>query len=241
MPLYNACMQIGNRTPWCNFPDVVLHAGEIAIKHDAVYAAAKSGDAVAASDLVRRSVNFQALQKIARFAASGRVIYASVHAEEASGRNAIPEALAVGLAEALGGEVDRNIVQTNVVAHTGADGFTRLARQAMFAGDVEKGRHYFLVDDFIGQGGTLANLRGYIETHGGMVIGASVLTGKPFSAKMALDPVMLQQLRSNHAKLEDWWQQRFGFGFDCLTQSEARYLAKSANVDTIRNRILAAA
>ena len=176
--------------PWENFPDVLLHAAETAIKHDAVYAAAKSGDANAASDLVRRSVNFQAMQRL---------------------------------------------------AHTGADGFTRLARQASFAGDVEKGRCYVLVDDFIGQGGTLANLRGHVEAQGGAVIAATVLTGKPFSAKIALDTEMLDLLRSNHASLEPWWKERFGFGFDCLTQSEARYLVKSADADSIRNRILAAA
>lgn len=211
--LYNPNMQIAPRAPWHNFPDAVLHAQETAIKHDAVYAAAKSGDADAASDLVRRSVNFQALQKIAQ--------------------------LAAGLAEALGGTVDREIVQTNVVAHTGADGFTRLARQATFAGVIEPGRCCFLVDDFIGQGGTLANLRGHIEAQGCIVIGASVLTGKPFSAKIALDADMLQLLRSHHANLEPWWQERFGF--ECLTQSEARYLVKSADADTIRDRILAAA
>lgn len=117
--LYNPNMQIAPRASWHNFPDAVLHAQETAIKHDTVYAAAKSGDADAASDLVRRSVNFQALQKIAQLAAGRSVTFASVHAEEASGRNAIPEALAVGLAEALGGTVDREIVQTNVVAHRG--------------------------------------------------------------------------------------------------------------------------
>lgn len=116
-----------------------------------------------------------------------------------------------------------------------------VARQATFSGDVEPGRCYVLVDDFIGQGGTLANLRGHIESNAGAVIGATVLTGKPFSAKIALDTEMLHLLRSTQASLEPWWKERFGFGFDCRTQSEARYLAKSADADTIRNRILAAA
>ncbi len=34
-----------------------------------------------------------------------------------------------------------------------------------------------LVDDFIGQGGTIANLKGYIESNGGQVILATTLTG----------------------------------------------------------------
>lgn len=62
----------------------------------------------------------------------------------------------------------------NVVGHTGANGFLRLARQAVFDGEVIAGAEYLLVDDFIGQGGTLANLKGYIESSGGIVLGATV-------------------------------------------------------------------
>jgi hypothetical protein len=51
-----------------------------------------------------------------------------------------------------------------VVAHTGADGFARMARPAEFAGTIQKGCEYVLVDDFVGMGGTLANMRGYIPT-----------------------------------------------------------------------------
>ena len=94
------------------------------------------------------------------------------------------------------------------------------------------------MDDFVGMGGTLANLRGYIEEQGGRVIAAVTLTGKPYSAKLALDKEQLQELRNKHGKeLETWWQENFGHSFDCLTQSEARYLACTENADTIRNRI----
>lgn len=133
---------------------------------------------------------------------------------------------------------DNGIVQTNVVAHTGSDGFGRLARQPFFEGPVANGQEYILVDDFVGMGGTLANLRGYIEEQGGRVIAAVTLTGKPYSAKLALDKEQLQELRNRHGKeLETWWQENFGHSFDCLTQSEARYLTRTKDVDTIRNRI----
>ena len=72
---------------------------------------------------------------------------------------------------------DSRVVQTNVVGHTGADGYGRLARQAMFGGVVANGSEFLLVDDFVGQGGTLANLRGWVETQGGIVIGASAPSG----------------------------------------------------------------
>ena len=87
----------------------------------------------------------------------------SAHAYERDGVNAIPAALAKLLSERLGAPFDTVVVQTNVVGHTGASGYGRLARQAAFGGEVEQDREYVMVDDFIGQGGTLANLRGWIE------------------------------------------------------------------------------
>ncbi len=37
-----------------------------------------------------------------------------------------------------------------------------------------------------------------------------------------------------------WWRERFGFGFEFLTEFEARYLLRAENADTIRNRLAAA-
>ena len=108
-------------------------------------------------------------------------------------------------------------------------------------GPVQGGQAYYLVDDFVGQGGTLANLAGFIRGQGGVILGATVLTGKPYSAKLAPDEAQIRALRAKHgAQLEEWWRQSFGFGFDCLTRSEARYLEKTADADTIRSRIAAA-
>ena len=124
------------------------------------------------------------------------------------------------------------------MGHTGANGFARLARQPAFDGTVLEGQNYLIVDDFVGMGGTLANLKGFIESKSGLVIGATTLTGKPHSAKIALDPGTLNELREKHGKeLENWWQEKFGHAFDCLTQSEARYLLKTENADRVRSKI----
>jgi hypothetical protein len=116
-----------------------------------------------------------------------------------------------------------------------------LARQARFEGTIVRGDEYVMVDDFVGMGGTLANLRGHIETNGGKVVAAVALTGKPYSAKLCLEQRTLGELRAKHGtELENWWQARFAHAFDALTESEARYLARSPDADTIRNRIVAA-
>lgn len=145
------------------------------------------------------------------------------------------------LSERLDVPYDTTVVQTNVVGHTGADGYSRLARQAAFGGNVERERRYVMVDDFIGQGGTLANLRGWVEKQGGLVVGAVGLTGKAYSVRLNPSEERLHELREKHGPdFEKWWKEHFGHAFDCLTHSEARYLAHSPDVDTIRSRLAAA-
>ena len=229
------------RTPWHDFPAVILHSPELAVKKHAVYANAKAGDSDAAFQLVQETISPEAIEKLINLAAGRSPLLASAHAFEKTGVNAIPEALADELAERTGFPVDGSIVQINVVGHTGANGFSRLAKQALFDGDVVEAADYILVDDFIGQGGTLANLKGYIESKGGRVIGATVLTGKPYSAKLAPTNEQLTALRLKHGEqLEEWWIGRFGHNFDRLTQSEARYLERTTDAVTIRDKIAAA-
>ncbi len=106
---------------------------------------------------------------------------------------------------------------------------------------MERGETYILVDDFVGQGDTLANLRGYILKQGGHVAAALVLTGKPYSATLAPSNDQLEELRKTHGQaLERWWRDYFGHAFDRLTQSEARYLSRSPDADRIRERIVEA-
>jgi len=229
------------RYPWDNFPPIWIHANESSVKQHSAYRAAKSGDPDAAYQLVNAQLNSTIIGQLATRFATHKPVPVSAHAVEGSGVNAIPEALADMLAQRLDWMADTAIIQTNIVGHTGADGFSRLARQAAFDGDIITGCPYLMVDDFIGQGGTLANLRAHIIQGCGTVLGATVLTGKPHSASITLTISTLEQLRQKHGNtLEHWWQQRFGFGLDCLTESEARYLLHTPNVDRIRNQIIEA-
>lgn len=227
-----------HRTPWRLFPDVLIQTSESSVKTHPSYAAAKSGDADAAQDLIMNLFNDMQLDDLRSWARGSSPILVSAHAYESLGVNAIPEVLADELGRRLAWPVDPGVTQTNIVGHTGADGFSRLARQAMFDGAIDRGLDDILVDDFVGMGGTLANLRGHVEFHGGNVLGAIVLTGKPYSARLRLAPERLQELRNKHGdSLEIWWHDRFGHTFDALTESEARYLAKTPDADTIRTRI----
>ena len=230
------------RRPWpVDFPPVAIHADESRVKQHPAYPAAKSGDADAALLLVQDTLALSAVESLRGLLGTARPVLVSAHALEQVGVNAIPEALADELGQLLDLPVDSSVVQTNVVSHTGADGFSRLARQAAFAGDILPGADYVLVDDFVGQGGTLANLRGFILHHGGRVVGAITLTGRGDSAKLALTAETLELLRNKHGRqAEIWWIETFGYDFSCLTESEGRYLLRVENADTIRARISAA-
>ena len=228
------------RAPMHDFPDVVIHADESAVRKHEHYDAAKAGDFVAAEMLIS-AFDDGLIERIGSMLGGRAVELVAVHALESTGVNEIPAALARRFSHWLNLPVNDSIVQANSVGHTKASGFHRLAHQAQFVGPVTPWQSYFLVDDFVGQGGTLANLVGYIKVNGGRVLGATVLTGKPHSAKLAPDDASIQSLRNKHGhEFETWWRERFGFGFDCLTRSEARYLENSPNARTIRDRLIAA-
>ena len=176
------------RTPWGDFPDVLIHASESAVKQHPAYWTAKTGSGGAALALVNDTMSDQTNQRLLNLMQGHAPTLVSAHAYEREGVNAIPEIFADELSKALGWPVDNGVLQINAVGHTGADGFSRLARQARFAGAIQPHGEYVLVDDFIGMGGTLANLKGHIESNGGRVLAAVALTGKPHSAKLAPTP-----------------------------------------------------
>ncbi len=229
------------RAPWePDFPPVLIHAARGEVTTHPWYAAARSGDVDAAALLVADTVSGPVVDRLAQLGAGRAPLLAAVHAHKLEGINVLAAVLAHGLQLLLGWDVDSELVQANIVDHAGDLGFGHLACQAVFAGQVEAGRAYVLVDDFIGQGGTIANLRGHIVRNGGAVLGATVLTGNASAAALPPAPATLEQLRNTHGKLEPWWEQHFGFGFDCLTGAEAGFLIANSDSAWVRVRIEAA-
>lgn len=194
---------------------------------------------ITAKDLVLETTTIGTLDRISAIIGGKRPHLLAVHALETEGANAIPGALAQPLSMMIELPLANGIIQINRVSHTGAGGYHRLASPALFDGMVNA-PEYFLVDDFIGQGGTLANLKGFVESRGARVVGATVLTGKAYSAKLRLTEEMLLALRRKHGdELEQWWNAAFGYSFEKLTESEARYLIRGDNAHAISARIVA--
>jgi hypothetical protein len=229
------------RTEWRGFSDVIILTSDVsAVKGHSLYAGGKEGDARAAEGLLEDVLNDEHIERLRAPLMQSSPFLLAVHAVESEGMNVIPRVFALKLSSLFGLPVASGIIQINRVSHTGADGYHRLAFPPVFDGRVEP-VDYFLVDDFVGQGGTLANLRGFVESNGGRVKGATALTGKSYSAKLALDQRTLQSLRDKHGReFEERWFTAFGYSFERLTESEARYLRRADDAHTVSERLASA-
>ncbi|EBV7178867.1 hypothetical protein ZU61_27260, partial [Salmonella enterica subsp. enterica serovar Thompson] len=192
---------ISMRTDWKDFPDIfIAHSANTITSHEK-YAAAKAGDMEPALELVNDYLDDDFLNELDKFIKKFDDVHVlPVHAEEMAGRNKIPVAYAQAIQQILGLSLDDDIVQATRAFRTQSDGIGRLVKRVSFEGDVVSGRNYLIVDDVVTQGGTLADLKGYVELNGGKVVAASTLSGKANSAKMAITKSTLGQLRKQAGK-----------------------------------------
>ena len=232
------------RLPWPpDFPDVVIHTDVRTRDRHPGYAAAKAGDAEAALMLASDLLSPDGIVSLQEIIGNRPTLFLPVVADELTGFNAIPDAMAQVLGNELGTPVIAGeIVQTNKVGHTRAPAFQRLVTPATFEGQVQPGANYVLVDDHVGLGGTLANLRGYVEARGGEVIAITTLTESRDTRIISLQPATRIVLWERHGQaLDDLWQSQFGYGIDCLTEVEALNLCRQHSVAAIEDFLAQAA
>lgn len=222
-----------------NLPPTVIGQNLGSASKHPDHRAAKSGDTAAAVRLAADLVTDDALKKVREAIGPEDAVIVPVLADEATGHNKIPLAVAVELSGRLGLSMAEDMYQSVRAKRTALTGLERIFKQPEFAGAVEKGRAYFLVDDTLTQGGTLASLASHITQNGGRVIGSFALTGKQYSATLRLSPETLTALRERYGDVESDFRAATGRGFDALTESEGRYLVKHDSPDAVRSRILA--
>ena len=167
-----------------------------------------------------------------------------VRAVEAGGKNKLPAVFAEYIAKKLKLDLDRSIVQSNKVFHTGSHEYRRFAFRAQFQGPVERGRRYILVDDVFTSGGTFGELRRHIELNGGTVaLAASLALGghgdsiapAPDETKIMLDKHGEKNICSFLKEIDV-----YGGNYKCLTCPETFFLRRAASLNDTRDRILAA-
>jgi hypothetical protein len=220
--------------------DAIICAPIGAAKAHPDYKAAKAGNAEAAIRVAKSVVTPELVEQVRSLADVTSAVLLPVISVEAEGNNKIPQAVAELVGQATGIYVTEDVVQADSPKRTAMEGLDRIFNSPTFDGYVEKGKSYILVDDTLTQGATFASLTSHIQQHGGRVIGAVALTGKQYSAKLNPSTETIEQLREKFGDIEPQFQAATGYGFDALTESEARYLANFKPADTVRDRILAA-
>ncbi|MED5607771.1 LPD38 domain-containing protein [Pseudomonas sp. JH-2] len=212
-----------SRRGWdASFPDVAVAHPLAFLNNHPDYAAAKAGDTAAALRVARDAITPEFVEQVRQAIPAGsspKIV--PVVAREGAGNNRIPVIAAEVLAQRLGLQTDLNPVQQEKIGRTSASALERVTRQPTFQGEVAPG-DYILLDDTLTQGGTLAQLKTHIEDNGGRVVLATALTGKNYSRKLSLDSSTLAEVRGKYGSIEPWFRETFGYGFEGLTQSEAR-------------------
>ena len=153
--------------------------------------------------------------------------------------NALPFAYAKYLGDNLGCAIDEGIIQIARVGRTVLSNFARFLYQPDFAGDVERGHAYLLVDDVVTMAGGLAALRSYIIRNGGNVIGVSVLANsKGCYQRFPIADECLNVLRSLYGReLEVLWVGAIGHELNCLTEREGEFLMQWGRDRQVRDGV----
>ena len=130
--------------PWPkDFPEVAALADYRTMKQNPFYTAAKTGDNEAAASLIQTLMQCGNIENLLSLGEKyPDAILLGIHAEEAEGTNKIPQVLAGYIGKMTGLEVDKDILQSNVVSHTGAGQNVRLFNRPEFDGEVQNARLY---------------------------------------------------------------------------------------------------
>jgi hypothetical protein len=205
------------RSPWEDFPDVIVQTTVARMQAQAAYGAAKRGDPEAAVEVLRPLFKpgkvpwaFDAVIPVTQF--------------DRAHQNALPSAYANLLAAHRGAGIVTTVYQDNVVSHTGADAPTRILAQPTFAGEVEPGLRVVIVDDVVSFGATLANLRGWLERQGAVVVGATTLAATYGGTKLRPAEAAIDALLERFPRVWDL-ARSMGFKPECFTGREVHYLA----------------
>ena len=211
--------------PWPdNFPIAAVHTTQEKIYKDfgKEFEAAKAGNMEAARTIVAAVIKQGKVEELAKTFPNAIVAFPNKGKEDS---NKLPAAYAELLGNA-GLTVDTAIKQVSSPHHTGAADLLRLFLRARFEGDVIKDGKYIVIDDRLSSGGTVRDLKDYIESKGGTVVAVSALTCSRGGTLIAQNDAIRKTLKELH--ITDKQLQDYGIASSkgCLTNEEARRLAR---------------
>jgi hypothetical protein len=144
------------RSPWRDFPDVIIQTTVHKLRSRPAYDQAKGGVGDAAFEVIQEQIKPEKIP-------FGFDTVIPVMQFDRNKPNALPIGYAIALAKHFEADLELGILQANVVSHTDADAQTRILGQPTYMGKLERGSRVLIVDDVITFGSTLANLGAWIE------------------------------------------------------------------------------
>jgi len=214
------------RTPWEDFPEVILHSSIWKLKSLPEYQAAKKGNARAAQALVQWLIKPTQINLHVDFVVPVVQI-------DRGHFNAIPVAFGALLAKSLKAKLWLGISQMNVVSHTASSAVERILHQPVFGGVAPRGT-CLICDDVVTYGSSLANLRGFLENQGSRVLAATTIAAGYGSTRLRPEANLLNRIQNRYAEELKKITQTFGFGSDCLTGRETYFFDQLRTADHLR-------
>ncbi len=223
-----------------DFPDVVTQSEAASLKKHPLFEAAKTGDIVAADQIVREHLSAESVRAVGLLAENheGAVLVPVIKTSAIEGRNmvganALPLAYAKLLGARLNLPVDLTVVQLPAEKRFGLSNEHRLGSSPVFNGAVQSGTPTIIVDDNVTLGATALSLRAHLEANGAKVIGITSLTAGHESRTLQVDPALAGRLQQalgaeGVRELDKAWKEKFGYGIDCLSAAELRTLSRIA-------------
>jgi len=206
---------------------VVPHSTIEKLKSHPDYQAGQGRRPVAGLRVARDLMKPEKIEELQKTLAKEKqvIIIAPVRMREGGLDNAIPPLMAEVISNQTGWQVDTSIIQINDVGHTDKGAIDRLFAQAEFEGEVIPGATYVILDDVVTTGGTLANLKGFIESKGGKVKAIQTIGAAQFATNLKIMPATLKKLRETYGQnLRETLEFVYGGPIHekNLTESEAR-------------------
>ncbi|WP_342751176.1 hypothetical protein OH491_27400 (plasmid) [Termitidicoccus mucosus] len=95
------------------------------------------------------------------------------------------------------------------------------------------------MDDIVSFGSTIANLRGFIESHGGKVAAASTFAAQIFATKLRPDSFTISSILRRFPHADDIIQSTTGgVSAATLTNREANFINGLSQIESIRNPLI---